>query len=137
MSTISRRSLAKGAAWAAPVIAATTTIPAYAASATQCLPSIIPTGFPRMILDAGATQVGEKSPQYISFSFGGVYLEGIPRGVFVKSINTSIFIQRRINIDFQEEGIVSPVTFPETKIKLTAEETPETFSGSVKKWKFH
>lgn len=32
MNNISRRSLAKGVAWSAPVIAATTTIPAYAAS---------------------------------------------------------------------------------------------------------
>ncbi|QRZ62463.1 hypothetical protein [Rothia sp. ZJ932] len=35
---ISRRSLAKGAAWAAPVVAATSTIPAYAAS--KCPPNI-------------------------------------------------------------------------------------------------
>lgn len=33
---ISRRSLAKGAAWAAPAVIATTAIPAYAASSTSC-----------------------------------------------------------------------------------------------------
>ncbi|QRZ61665.1 hypothetical protein [Rothia sp. ZJ932] len=35
-SSINRRSLVKGAAWAAPVVAATTAIPAYAASARSC-----------------------------------------------------------------------------------------------------
>ncbi|MDO4916890.1 MAG: hypothetical protein Q3974_04660 [Rothia sp. (in: high G+C Gram-positive bacteria)] len=90
MSSISRRSLVKGTAWSAPVLFASTSIPAYAAS--QCSPTVRFSG--GIYYNWG--QLGATSTNQQLTVGGQTYVDNLPAGITVTSITYQFWIQNRI-----------------------------------------
>lgn len=85
---ISRRTLARGAAWAAPAVAATAVIPAYAAS--SCAPDADPTG--GIYVDWGTIGYG---PTTRSLTINAeTVVKGLPEGVTVTKVEHRWLIQQ-------------------------------------------
>ncbi|WP_423447051.1 hypothetical protein AABM36_02025 [Kocuria sp. KSNUG] len=91
--TLTRRTLAKGAAWSIPVIAAASAAPAVAASG-KCLPSLRFSG--GLYYDFGTiyTFSGRTTNQYLTVG-GQTYVDNLPQGVTVQSITYNFWIQNR------------------------------------------
>lgn len=79
--TISRRNLAKGAAWAAPVVIATGTVPAYAAS--TC------TAAARSAIQSAFTTVQTKAFTAYWGQTGGGFLDGTSQNAYLNIINNT------------------------------------------------
>lgn len=88
---INRRSLAKGAAWAAPAVLATAAIPAYAASSCT----------PELVVSPGVTfyQTSGTTPGIINgqtrISFGLVGVKNLPEGVTIRNISVTYDVEQR------------------------------------------
>lgn len=87
---ISRRSLAKGAAWAAPAVLATATVPAYAAS--RCQPTL---SFSGGLTYNWGTLGSSSTNQQLQLG-GQTYVNNLPAGVTVTSISYTFWVQNRI-----------------------------------------
>lgn len=104
MSHLSRRTLVKGAAWAAPAVAVSATVPAYAASPSQCggvkFDSYI------HIIDGVPGRTGQTA--YAWFAFGTMEIS-IPEGRTVKSATAGFWMEKHSgNNDGSNRGFVSP-----------------------------
>jgi len=101
MSQISRRRLVKGAAWATPVVIASSAIPAYAAS--QCNPTIAGGGY--MNYDWGVVPTNPKTTatttQSLSIS-AQISASQLPVGAVITDIRFEYWIQSR------DDGITNP-----------------------------
>lgn len=91
---VSRRTLAKGAAWAAPAVVATAAIPAYAASRTEC-PSDIANKM-RAAFDSYVTDVKAADP---AKNLDGVTVRTWWRNVAGRNGNGAQTMQHAIEID--------------------------------------
>lgn len=90
-TSISRRSVARGAAWSIPAVAVAGAAPAMAAS--NCSPTLRFQG--GVTYDYGA--VGSSSPIKQSMTAGGqTYVDGLPAGVTVVAVFYEMWIQNRI-----------------------------------------
>lgn len=96
-SHITRRSLAKGAAWSVPVIALASAVPAYAAVSSACRPTLDVNN--TLAFDWGNTSVG--GTQYLHYS-SGVRVVGMPPGVKVVKATVTRWVQQR------EDGRAAP-----------------------------
>lgn len=99
-SQISRRSLAKGAAWAAPAVIATAAVPAYAAS--LC-------GNVRVRYGGGINYnfgtIGSTSTTQALTLGSRVYVDNLPQNVSVTDIKITYWIQNRIGQQSPGPGI--------------------------------
>lgn len=96
---VSRRSLVKGASWAAPVVVSTALVPAYAAS--MCgEPGVRFSGGPYYNFGA----VGSASTTQRLSVGGQTWVDNLPVGVTVTSIDYVFWIQNRIGQDSYGPG---------------------------------
>ncbi len=99
-SNISRRALAKGAAWAAPAVLATAAVPAYAAS--MC-------GVPRLRYGGGIDYkfgtIGSTSTTQTLTLGSRVYVDNLPQGVTVSDFKITYWVQNRIGQQSPGPGI--------------------------------
>lgn len=96
--TPSRRTLAKGAAWSIPAVAAASTVPAFAASG--CTPTASFSG--GFQYDFGYKS-NATSNQQVGMG-GEVFVQNLPAGVTVKSITQQWFIQNHIGQTSRGDG---------------------------------
>lgn len=92
-SSISRRQLAKGAAWAAPVVVTTAAVPAYAASQT-CEFGVQGSG--QTFFDYGERNIDQATNTtdgYVDINDGRVEVYGLNEGETVTSINYSVQVE--------------------------------------------
>lgn len=89
---ISRRSLAKGVAWSAPVVAVTTMIPAYAASST-CIRSTIAGG--ETFFNYGEDIIGVANLTDVDASITNMWLgiDGLDKDETVQSLNFTWYVE--------------------------------------------
>lgn len=100
MSTdISRRSLAKGASWAAPIVVSTALVPAYAASLCG-LPTVRFSGGPSYRFGA----IGSPSTEQTLGLGGQLWVDNLPAGVTVTNIEYVFWVQNRIGQDSPGPG---------------------------------
>ncbi len=97
-SDISRRSLAKGAAWAAPAVLATAAVPAYAASCGQ-----VAIRYGGGIGYSFGTIGSTSTNQQLSLG-GNVWVDNLPTGVTVTSMTYTFWIQNRDGQDSPGSG---------------------------------
>ena len=91
-SSISRRQLTKGAAWASPVIASSASIPAYAASPGKCIAGVgVSSG---ASYDFGDTTGTGATTQSLWFAGSG-RVSGLPADAVITSANLDLVIPNR------------------------------------------
>lgn len=96
---ISRRSLAKGAAWAAPVVASTALVPAYAASMCPPIGVAFGGGPAYSFGEIGASRTDQ------GLTLGGrTWVYNLPTGVTVSSIEYVFWVQNRIGNESSGPG---------------------------------
>ena len=101
--TLTRRTLAKGAAWSVPVIAAASVAPALAAS-SQCQPALRFSG--GMFYDFGTIDSGTgRTNQYLTLG-GQTYVDNLPPGVIVTDISYTFWMENQ-----QGQGSSGPGVF--------------------------
>ena len=87
---VSRRSLARGVAWAAPVIVAASAVPAYAAS--SCIPTLRISG--GLVYRWGT--IGSSSTTQSLDAGAQAYVDNLPAGVTVTNVSYQWWIANRI-----------------------------------------
>lgn len=126
-SQITRRTVAKSAAWATPVVLATTLVPAYAAS--KCTP--------QLQVSPGATfTTSQPVPGTVTgeanISFGRVQVTGLPSGVTVTKISVTYDVEQHTTArGTQSPGYPSPFeTYISKRTGASAYSTTSWAQGS-------
>lgn len=99
---LSRRTLAKGAAWAAPVIAASAVVPAYASSSCEMI--LTSAAGPYVIYGLDAKPDYDRTNMQLTLG-GPVWVQNLPAGVTVTKITQQYFIENHQGQNTQGDGI--------------------------------
>lgn len=128
---LSRRSVARGAAWSVPLIAATTSVSAYAAS-SACIPTISYNGDIRYHWGQRYRRhEGQgRTTQVLQTGAGSVSIYNLPAGVTVSSIVIDIFVQRRQGQHSEGPGVLSPANRAATFSGQTGGFRPQDYRDS-------
>lgn len=98
-TTVNRRSLAKGAAWAAPAIVATAAVPAYAAS--RCVTKVTQTSY----LDFNFGREYSTNTQIFKLFLQSVTVTDIPANRTVVAIELDAWFEQRDNTSQYQAGV--------------------------------
>lgn len=125
--TLTRRTLAKGAAWSVPVIAAASVAPALAAS-SQCQPALRFSGGLYYNFGTIYSLSGRTTNQYLTVG-GQTYVDNLTPGVTVQSITYNFWIQNR-----QGQSSSGPGAFWMGNSTASAKGRKCTASGCTATW---
>lgn len=122
---INRRSLAKGAAWAAPAVLATATVPTYAASMCGSGPFVYRSGGLQYYFgyqynpSSGRYESTDATKRWFTNSAGKVWVYDLPRHIEVVGISVTTWIEHRSSATTGGRGVLPINTRDNTYIATT------------------
>lgn len=132
--TVSRRTLAAGAAWAVPAAAAVAAAPVYAASpcnVTLTMASACYTGTGRTFTITVKFTISETCPGPISFSAPTVTINGTQyTGSVPSSVNSRTAVDRSTEITVGDSSLKNKIETVQLSMNYTPSGTPHSLTGS-------